>query len=60
MEGTLTLLPDLAVPEAQILLQAQGSPIAALKLAAAFGYQLACRDMDGVCDHLQQPAEARR
>lgn len=57
---SLPTVPDLAVPEAQILLQAQGSPSAALKLAAAFGYRLACQDLDQVCETLRrEPLEVQ-
>jgi hypothetical protein len=41
-------VPDLSVPEAAILSQAKGDSLAALKLAAAFGYRLACRDLDQI------------
>lgn len=44
----LSNVPDLPVPEARILSRAQGDSSAALKLAAAFGYRLACHDLDQV------------
>ena len=37
---------EIAVPEEEILRQAEGDTSNAMKLAAAFGYQLACRDLD--------------
>jgi hypothetical protein len=37
---------EIAVPEEEILRRAEGDTSNALKLAAAFGYQLACRDLD--------------
>ena len=55
--NALSPVPDLRLPEAQILLQAQGSPAAALKLTAAFGYRLACQDLDQVCETLRKPLE---
>jgi hypothetical protein len=36
----------IAVPEEEILRQAEGDTSSAMKLAAAFGYQLASRDLD--------------
>lgn len=42
-------LPVLSVPEAEIIRQSEGSTSAALQLAAAWGYGLACRDLDLVC-----------
>ncbi|MBU6250948.1 MAG: hypothetical protein KGO47_07280 [Cyanobacteria bacterium REEB417] len=53
--GTLPAIPDLTLPEAKILQQAEGSQSAALKLAAAFGYRLACQDLDEVV-RVTQPA----
>jgi hypothetical protein len=37
---------EIAVPEEEILRQAEGDTSNAMKLAAAFGYELACRDLD--------------
>jgi hypothetical protein len=39
---------DLSVPEEEILRRAEGDTCAALKIAAAYGYELACRDLDRV------------
>ena len=39
---------DIIVPEEEILKQADGNTSAALHLAATFGYELACRDLDEV------------
>ena len=39
---------DLAVPEEEILRQAEGNTSHALKIAAAYGYEVACRDLDKV------------
>jgi predicted amidohydrolase len=36
------------VPWGKILEQADGEPVLALKIAASFGYQLACQDLDEV------------
>lgn len=41
-------LPDLAVPEAEIIRQAGNSTSLALRLAAAYGYGVACRDLDRI------------
>jgi hypothetical protein len=37
---------EIAVPEEEILRQTEGDTSSALKIAAAFGYELACRDLD--------------
>jgi hypothetical protein len=34
------------VPWEKILEQADGEPVLALEIAASFGYQLACQDLD--------------
>lgn len=39
---------ELALPEAEILQQANGSMPAALRVAASYGYFLACRDLEHV------------
>jgi hypothetical protein len=39
-------ITDLAVPEEEILRRAKGDHIAALQIAASYGYELACRDLD--------------
>jgi len=39
---------DIAVPEEEILRRAEGDTSSALKIAAAYGYELACRDLDKV------------
>jgi nitrogen fixation protein len=44
----MQLPSDLSVPEEEILRRAKGDAIAALKIAAAYGYELACRDLDKV------------
>jgi hypothetical protein len=36
------------VPWQKIIKQADGDPVLALKIAASFGYQLACQDLDKV------------
>lgn len=44
----LSTVPELDLPTGRIWQEANGNYPAALKLAAAFGYRLACRDMDKV------------
>jgi hypothetical protein len=39
---------DLLVPEEEILRRAEGDTSSALKIAAAYGYEVACRDLDKV------------
>jgi len=41
-------LPDLHAPEAEIRARANGDLGAAIQLAAAYGYSVACRDLDHV------------
>ena len=41
-----TIFTDITVPEEEILRQAGGNNSIALKLAVAYGYELACRDLD--------------
>jgi hypothetical protein len=49
---------ELALPEAEILKQANGSVPAALRVAASYGYLLACRDLEHVTlDAPAVPAE---
>ena len=38
--------PSIIVPWQEILQQADGEPVLALQIAASFGYQLACQDLD--------------
>jgi hypothetical protein len=45
MTFTATIFKDITVPEEEILRQAGGNNSAALRLAAVFGYELACRDL---------------
>lgn len=59
MTIALPSLPSLAVPEAEIMRQAEGSTTAALRLAAAWGYAVACRDLDAVMGGETPPQEAR-
>jgi hypothetical protein len=43
----VALVPaDLTVPEEEILRRADGDTSSALRIAAAYGYELACRDLD--------------
>jgi hypothetical protein len=42
------VLVDLSVPEEEILRRAKGDTSSALKIAAAYGYEVACRDLDKV------------
>jgi hypothetical protein len=44
----MQLPTDLSVPEEEILRRAGGDTVSALKIAAAYGYELACRDLDKV------------
>ena len=39
---------DLSVPEEEILRRAEGDTSSALKIAAAYGHEVACRDLDKV------------
>lgn len=41
-------LPDLHAPEAEIRARANGDMSAAIQLAAAYGYAVACRDLDRI------------
>lgn len=52
------VIPALAVPEVEIIRQSEGSTTVALQLAAAWGYGLACRDMDAVMSGETLPREA--
>jgi len=47
MSAILTI-PDLALPEAEIMQEANGIVSDALRLAAAYGYWVACRDLEAV------------
>lgn len=48
MSTSIPSIPDLAVPAVQIMRQANGEPLQQLKLAAAWGYHLACQDLEEV------------
>lgn len=50
-------IPTLSLPIAEILQQAQGSSSKALQLAAALGYQTACRDYDQATSLLKSSKE---
>jgi hypothetical protein len=55
----MQLPADLSVPEEEILRRAKGDTLSALKIAAAYGYELACRDLDKVTQSPVSPGGSK-